>query len=226
MRATLAIVALLAAGCAAAIAQVPGGMPSLSPAERAEAAAGCDELGRMPNAPMSVDACKSMLGMMDTAERMRASAADPSAQRPGDARLSCDAIFAEMKALGVEALAGEGSQHAGAALAQAQAVGTRQHAEGTAFVAGTFALGAAMGAASAVMPNFVAAAIVAAWQASAVALGTRHAAEQQALRPQRDAAIVETTEDLEWTMAANPRFARLAMLGMDKGCEAPVGATR
>ena len=94
------------------------------------------------------------------------------------------------------------------------------------FMAGTFALGAAMGAASLVMPGFVATAIAAAWAASAAALGTGMVAEHNALRPQRDQAIVATTAEFEEAMLSNPRFARLADLGMQKRCEAPAGSVR
>ncbi len=223
MRAAFTLPMVLASAWSAAVAQMPGGMPAPSPGDLAEAAAACEQLGKVPNAPMSVQACKAMLGMSGTIERMQSAAADPSAQRPGDAQLSCDALFAEMTSIGTAQAPPTGSASVDAALAEATALGTRQYAEGTAFVAGTFALGAAMGAASAVMPNFAAAAITVAWQASAVALGKRLVAEQAELTPRRDAAIVATAEDFEQAMAANPRFARLALLGMDKGCEPPPG---
>jgi hypothetical protein len=96
----------------------------------------------------------------------------------------------------------------------------------TAFVAGTFALGAALGAASVVMPGFATAAIAAAWAGSAAAMGTRQVAEQAALRPRRDAALIASAEDFERAMSANPRFARLSELAMDRECKAPDGAAR
>lgn len=227
-RAVLAVVVASALASASfdARPQMPGGMPTLSPAQRAEASAACDSLATIPNPPMSVQACKAMLGMAGTAERMSSAAADPSARRPGDERLSCDAIFAEMTQLGASEMSSEGSAKAGAALAEGTALASRQAVEGGTFIAGTFALGAAMGAASPVMPGFVAMAIAYAWQAQAVALGTRQAAEQAALRPRRDEAIIASAEDFENAMIANPRFARLAELGMDKRCEAPKGAPR
>jgi hypothetical protein len=201
-------------------------MPTLSPAELAEANDACDGLAGIPNAPMSVQACKAMLGMAGTAERQRASAADPSARRPGDEQLSCEAIFAEMTALGGDVLTDTGASKADAAVAEGTALGGRQAGEMTAFVAGTFALGAALGAASVVMPGFATAAIAAAWAGSAAAMGTRQAAEQAALRPRRDAAIIASAEDFERAMSANPRFARLSELAMDRECKAPDGAAR
>jgi hypothetical protein len=216
--------ALLAATSMVALATRAQGMPELprmSAAELAEAQAACDSLATLPNPPMSVQACKSMLGMSSTMQRMEAASDDPSARRPGDEALSCDAIFKEMTALGPAVAAGSGPMKADAALADAKALGSRQQAEMTTFMVGTFALGAAMGAASPVMPGFVATAIAAAWSASAAALGTKMVAEQNALRPQRDQAIVETTAEFEEAMLGNPRFARLADLGMRKRCEAP-----
>ncbi|HEY8244388.1 MAG TPA: hypothetical protein VII68_13060 [Casimicrobiaceae bacterium] len=196
-------------------------LPKLSPAELAEANAACESLATVPNAPMSVQACKSMLGMSSTLQRMEGAASDPSARRPGDEALSCDAIFREMTSLGPAIAAGVGPGKADAALAEATALGSKQQAEMTTFMVGTFALGAAMGAASPVMPGFIATAIAGAWAASGAALGTRMAAEQNALRPKRDEAIVATTAEFEQAMLLNPRFARLADLGMQKRCEAP-----
>ena len=209
-----------------AAAQSPGGLPTLSPAELAEANDACDALAGIPNAPMSVQACKAMLGMAGTAERRRSSAADPSASRPGDDQLSCDAIFAEMSTLGGEVLSDAGASQADAAVAEGTALGQRHAGETATFIAGSFALGAAMGAASLVMPGFAAAAIAAAWAGSATAMGTRQVAEQAALRPRRDAAIIASAEDLERAMSANPRFARLSELAMDRECKAPDGAAR
>ncbi|MEO8487880.1 MAG: hypothetical protein ABI585_16255 [Betaproteobacteria bacterium] len=226
MRVAVALAVVVLAFALDSIAQMPGGMPSLSPAELAEANAACEQLAGIPNAPMSVQACKAMLGMAGTAQRMQEAAAEPSARRPGDETLGCEAIFAEMTSLGSVTLSGDGARKAEAAVAAGTAEGRRQGVAMTGFMAESFALGAVMGAASPVMPNFVAAAIVAAWQAKAVAVGTRGVAAQAALRPDRDAAIQETAADFERAMSANPRFARLAELGIDKRCEAPARAAR
>lgn len=220
------LLAAIAFGCPGidAAAQFPAGMPSMTAAEKADANAACESLAALPNPPMSVQACKSLLGMAGTAERMRSTAADPSARRPGDERMSCDAIFAEMTTMGSAFLAESGPAKVEATVAEGLALQQRQSVEGTAFIAGTFALGAAMGLASPVMPNFVAAAIAVAWQASALSLGKKLGAEQAALRPRRDDAIVTTADEFEDAMTGNPRFARLTDLALDKGCEPPAGA--
>ena len=135
-------------------------------------------------------------------------------------------IFAEMTALGGDVLSGAGATKADAAVAEGTVLAARQAGEMTTFVAGTLALGAAMGAASVVMPGFATVAIAAAWAASTVAMGTRQAAEHAALRPRRDEAIIESAEDFERAMTANPRFARLTGLAMDQECKAPDDAIR
>ena len=48
----------------------------------------------MPNAPMSVAACRAML---DMGAQFDAAANDPAARRAGDERMSCAAIFAELQ---------------------------------------------------------------------------------------------------------------------------------
>jgi hypothetical protein len=58
-----------------ACAQSLRGNPQLSPQEIEAARASCDELDRMPNAPMSAAACKAMLNM---GARLEAAAADPT----------------------------------------------------------------------------------------------------------------------------------------------------
>ena len=75
------VVLLAACHAAAVYAEAIPDMPRLSPSEIAEANAACESLGKIPNAPMSVEACKSMLGMASTMQRMDAAANDPSARR-------------------------------------------------------------------------------------------------------------------------------------------------
>jgi hypothetical protein len=54
----------------------------------------CAKLASMPNAPMSVEACEKLQG---TQQAYNQSAADPSAQRPGDEQMTCTQITAELK---------------------------------------------------------------------------------------------------------------------------------
>ncbi len=56
----------------------------------------CDQLASMPNAPMSAEACRSMMGM---AQGMKTAGSDPSAMRAGDENMSCEQINAEMQVI-------------------------------------------------------------------------------------------------------------------------------
>ena len=144
-------------------AQGMSGVPQLSAKEIESARAACDELGRLPNPPMSGEACKAMMSL---GTRLDAAASDLSARRPGDEAMTCEAIFA------------------------------------------------------------VGAALAAAWQARALGLATRQAAEQGPMRAQMNEAVLAGIGELGQSMQANPRFARLAQLGMNKGCEPPPDAPR
>jgi len=199
-------------------AQGPVGMPEFSADDLAQAAAACEQLGKIPNAPMSVEACRAMLGMVS---QFGTAASDPSARRPGDESMSCAQIFAEL-----QTIAGVGISDATAArseglLADATATTNRQAAEIGAFMVESQALGAAVGIAAAFTPNFVGAAISAAWQARAMSLGAKQAAEQTQLRARTNEALAASIDELSRSMQANPRFARLAKLGVDKRCEPP-----
>jgi hypothetical protein len=207
----------------AASAQGMGAMPQLSAAEIEAARASCDALGRMPNAPMSVEACKAMLNIGTT---LNAAAADPAARRPGDEAMTCAAIFAELKTLAGAGISDATSARAAAVVADGTALANRQAAELGAFIVESYAMGAVAGAVSAVTPNFVGAAIAAAWQAQFAALAARQAAEQAPLRAQMNEALGASISELNQSMQANPRFARLGQLGMSKGCEPPADVPR
>jgi hypothetical protein len=218
----LAAIILICASLDGARAQ-PSGMPQLSAGELAEASAACAQLASMPNAPMSVASCQAMLGM---ASRMGAVANDPSARRPGDDSMSCAAIFAELRTMAGVGISEANAARNQAALDESKALGKRQAAETGAFIAETYALGAVAGVVGAFTPNFVGAAIAAAWQAQAVALGTRQMAEQAPVRARATEAMTASMDELTRSMEANPRFARLGQLAADKRCEPPPGTGR
>jgi hypothetical protein len=204
-------------------AQSMGSMPELSPQEIESARASCEALGRMPNAPMSVEACKAMLSI---GTALNAAAADPTAQRPGDESMTCAAIFAELKTLAGVGISDHTSTRAGAMVADGTALANRQAGELGTFIAESYALGAVAGAVGAVAPNFVSAAIAAAWQAKFAGLAAKQVAEQAPMRAQMNEVLGASVRELELSMQANSRFARLAQLGASKSCEPPVEAPR
>ncbi len=209
---------LLSLAPIASTAQGPDGLPPLSAAEIEEARAGCEQLGRMPNAPISVEACKAMLGM---GTRLQSDAVDPSARRPGDESMTCTAIFAELKTLAGAGISDAGVAKAEAAVAGGTAMVTRQTLQLSAFIIETYALGLVAGAVGAYTPNFVGAALAAAWQARAAGLGATMAAEQASLRAPLSEAMLANLGELGESMRANPRFARLMQLGAGKECQPP-----
>jgi hypothetical protein len=204
-------------------AQSMGGMPRLSPQEIEEARASCEALGRIPNPPMSVAVCKAMLSIgaaLDTA------AADPTARRPGDETMSCAAIFAEMTSLAGVGISEATATRAAAVVTDATTLSNRQAGELGAFIAESYAMGTVAGAMGAFTPNFVGAAIAAAWQAKFAALAARQATEQAPVRARTNDVLTASIRELEISMEANPRFARLAQLGITQNCEPPAGAPR
>jgi hypothetical protein len=204
-------------------AQSMGGMPQLSPQQIEAARVQCDQLGRMPNPPISVEACKAMLGLGTT---LNAAADDPTGRRPGDEAMSCEAIFAELQTLAFAGISEATSARTAAAVADSTALANRQAGELGAFIAESYAMGAVAGAVGAVTPNFVGAAIAAAWQARFAGLAAKQAAEQAPVRAQVNEAILASVGDLNQSIQANPRFARLTQLGMSKGCKPPAAATK
>jgi hypothetical protein len=209
---------LLSLAPIASTAQGQDGLPPLSAAEIEEARAGCEQLGRMPNAPISAEACKAMLGM---GTRLQSDAADPSARRPGDEAMTCATIFAELKTLADVGISETSTAKAEAAVAGGTAMVTRQTAQLTAFIVETYALGLVAGAVGAYTPNFVGAALAAAWQARAMGLGATIAADQASLRAPLSEAMLANVGELGESMRANPRFARLMQMGAGKDCEPP-----
>ena len=218
-----ALLILLLVASIDAGAQGMSGVPQLSAAELEEARVACEALGKMPNAPMSVESCKAMLGM---GARLDSAMNDPAGRRPGDEAMTCAAIFAELQTMAGVGIADASMARADAVMAAGTALANRQAAEMTAFIIETYALGAVMGAVSAVTPNFVGAAIAAAWQARFMGLAARQAAEQAPLRAQVNEAVLANLGELGESLQANPRFARLVHLAMAKSCEPPAMAPR
>ena len=181
-------------------------------------AAECDKLAGIPNAPISVETCKAMFGM---ATGLEAAANDPRARRPGDEAMNCAQIFDELKTLADAGLSMSTTGRMDAVVKEGQAAAARGAAEGTAFMAETAAIGIAMAAMGPFVPNFVGAAIVAAWQGRAMALGARLQAEQAKLSAQISPALGAAAAELAQSMQSNPRFARLGQLAIQRACEPP-----
>jgi hypothetical protein len=176
----------------------------------------CAQIAKMPNAPMSYEACQQM---MNSAASMQKSMNDPAGQRPGDEAMACEQIKAELQTSGVEV----NREH----LAQAQTAGADYQAkaakvqrEGKALAAQQAATTVAAAAASAipVVGNAAASAVVATTMAQQQAFAAR---SQATLTPAQQALTASTANvmgDTAASMQNNPRQARLMSLAMQKNC--------
>ena len=98
----------------------------------------CDQLASIPNAPMSAEACRSMMGM---AKSMKEGAADPNARRDGDESMTCEQISGEMQASGSPMVSQSTAAQAKTAADASMSLMEKQNAEAKAFMAQQMAVG-------------------------------------------------------------------------------------
>ncbi len=179
----------------------------------------CDQLAAMPNAPMSAEACRGMIGM---AQGMKTSGSDPSAMRAGDETLSCDQINAEMRSVATPMVSAETSAQARVAADAQMALMQKQQAEAQGFVAGQMAMGVGA-AALGMVPGggYAAMAAQQAMMAQQQAFAQKQAADAAPVRAQTSQALTATSTEMTQAMQANPRFARLMNLSVEKNCPPP-----
>lgn len=179
----------------------------------------CDQMASIPNAPMSAEACRSMMSMQQS---MQAASSDPNAVRPGDENLSCDQIYVEMRATGGPMISQETAERNRVSADATMALMQKQNAEMKGFVAGQVAMGVGA-AAVGMLPGggFATQAIVAAQQAQAQNFAARQAQEAAPVRAQSSAAIAATGNEMSQALQSNPRYARLMQLVVDKSCPPP-----
>jgi hypothetical protein len=184
----------------------------------------CDKLATIPNPPMTVEQCKSMMGLAKSGE---AATADTSGALPGDDAMSCAKIGAEMAtfqnvsvskhsiAAGSKASAEYQEEYA-KQMAAGKAVGARQQAEKTAaFVADRTTEIVSGG----VIPGQALNVVNHAHATETAALGQRQSA---ALQPKKQAVMGATQTsigEVVGQLQQNPRLARLGSLAMAKKCK-------
>ena len=88
----IAVFVLVTAVAAPSFAQSSG--KSKGRATTAPPSMSCEQMVASSHGSVSLEACKQMMGMQQSFE---AAAADPNASRPGDDKMTCDQIVAEMK---------------------------------------------------------------------------------------------------------------------------------
>jgi len=177
----------------------------------------CAALGRMPNAPMTQQACEDL---MKHASAMQGAMSAGGGERPGDDAMSCEAIKAE---LATQQNVGVSHEHVTEGMAAGEDYIARQKridAEGKAVMAQQTATLAAAGALSAI-PGVGAAAATAAGaanMASTQAFSAHANAELTPARRRMFEANNASMGDVAQSMQDNPRFARLAGLMQEKAC--------
>jgi hypothetical protein len=210
---------LLGGGLAHAGERQTGGAPAGSPSE-------CDQLATVPNAPMSVETCKQMMG---AAQAYQDAARDPSAARPGDASMSCQDIAAEMETLhGVgpsEATRQENETAAKnyrAKLAKQQTEIKAYGVATTAAVNGAAAADAAaeIGSGGVVQTHAAEAAQQAALVQGRV-MGEKLAQERRPDEQRLAKAVGGSSAEMGRELQANPRYARLVQLAIARNCREP-----
>lgn len=198
-------IVLMVFACSASAQTGHGGqaaMPTVDPAM-------CDAFANMPNAPMTVEACRSMMELAKD---------DPTAHRPGDDAMSCAAIFAELetKTRGMriskeEAARREKTVHDG------QTLNERHGAKAAAALAPNVATNQALAAIAPFVPGGVLEPLIAANQADIQAkgkiAGAAYSAEARKLTGESANAAASTMRD--------PRTRRLSQLAAQKDCQPP-----
>ena len=215
----------LIASVGAAQAQLFGGQrnaPPPTPQSDQLDPALCDQIANIPNSPMSVEACRSMMTMQQS---MRAASSDPSAVRASDETMTCEQITAEMVAVARPMVSPETAAQARASADAQLALRQKQDAEAKAFVARQMAVTMGAGALGMVPGGgYAASAIAAGQQAQAQALAQRQQAEAAPVYAQSSKSITATTTEMSQAMQSNPRFARLMQMTVDKNCPPPPDA--
>lgn len=197
------VLMLLASGVSAQTGQ--GGQAAMPTADPAM----CDALANMPNAPMTVEACRSMLSLTQD---------DPAAHRPGDEAMTCADIFGELE------VATKGMHFSDEEIARRQktlddamTLNERHGTKAAAALAPNVATNQAIAAVAPFVPNAVTAPAIAANQADIQAKGKvaadAYVAEARQLTDQNAATAASTMSD--------PRTRRLSQLAMQKDCQGP-----
>lgn len=200
------------AACAASACLLTALAPAAAQQGVTPGALDCRMLASIPNAPMTVETCERR--MAAHAEMMTALEA-PGGERPGDDRLSCDAIIAELKTMNVSGVSATTAAEGRAAGEDVMAIMRRAQGEAM----GMMAMQTARSAAAAAIPGNVAGhAAATANMAEQKILQDRVAAQMNPARDRLERANTDATVELARAMRENPRFARLVKLAGERNC--------
>jgi hypothetical protein len=177
----------------------------------------CDQVAKASRGSMSLETCQKMMAAQ---QAYNTALADPGASKPGDDKMSCDEIMAEIKQQPFNAPDKAKVEEGKAASADLQKTLADQQKEATEKVA---AESAAMSVTSMLATTFGGNAAGAAasqkFDAENKAMGERMAKEDA---PKMDRVTSNTADlmaDMTSQPAANPRLARLLQLATQKNCK-------
>lgn len=179
----------------------------------------CQSLATGPDAARAVEQCKAdMSGMGDLMKAMN----QPGGERPGDDRLSCDQIVAELRTVSGPGVSAKNRAESLAAGKQLQDTYNAQMAKGqTMAAAQTARSAAAAGIDIATGTNLAGAGATAQNTAEQAVLQADATAQVDAARARAAAAGANARGDLAASLRTNPRMGRLMQLVMAKNCPTP-----
>lgn len=174
----------------------------------------CEQIVASSHGSINLEACKQMMGVQ---QAMQAAASDPSAVRPGDDKMTCDQIAAEMKQQPITAPDQAKVTEAQVATADFKQTADKEQKEATAMVAKE---SAELSLLSRLAPT----------NAAGAAYTKKIEAEQKEFNakvekeegPKAERMITATSDligDVGKQMSANPRMTRLFQLATQKQCK-------
>jgi hypothetical protein len=176
----------------------------------------CEQMAAISRGTFTVESCTQMLG----AQKARDSAlADPRASRPGDDKMTCDEIAAEIKQQPIKTADAAKVAEAQAATADFQRTAAKQQAEVNATAAKDAAEELAKTPKSLFEPNAVAAAEAKKKEAEQKAKGERMAAEMKPKAEREMTAGANLVGDFGKQLEDNPRLAKLFEMATQKHCQ-------
>jgi hypothetical protein len=176
----------------------------------------CEKMAKDSRGSVSVETCKQMMATMQAYQN---ATSDPSASRPGDDKMTCDQIVAEVKQQ-------QFTKPDQAKVAQAQAANdalmkktAENQAEGNALAAKQSAENLASTGVDQFLPNSVLAARAKEQQKEQDALNAKVEKETTPLAERSTAATASLVGDVGQQVASNPRLAKLMQMASAKKCK-------
>ena len=176
----------------------------------------CEQMAAASRGSMSVESCKQMMEAMQGYQK---AASDPSASRPGDDKMTCDQIMAEMKQQQITAPDKDkvaAAQTSNAALQQKMA---EDQAEANALAAKQTAESLGSHVADQFLPNSVLAAKAEAQQKEQDALKAKVEKETAPIAAQSTASTAAVVGDIGQQVSSNPRLAKLIQMASARHCK-------